>query len=282
MLLKSNIKMPKLKQDGKSLAIAILSAAGLAICSYLTVIYYLTGGTGTYCGAGWECDAVLNSRFSKLFGVPASLAGAAGYAVLIAASIWGGLGRRRALIIGVASAGVGISAHLSWAEFFVIKEVCPFCVASALIILAIWIISVRGASASQAAAGVVIAVAAALVGHASAVLGEAGEERAQARIYRDDFRRTLAVHLTETGAVMYGSFKCPACITQKKYFGKHAKKLNYVECHPEGRNANPELCSEKKIKAYPTWEIGGSLHKGLLTLEKLSKLSGYRREPGEK
>lgn len=263
-----------------SLTVVILSGIGLIICSYLTIIHYFTDGAGAYCGAGWDCDAVLNSRFSKLFGVPASLAGVLGYGILIVAGARGGLEKNRSLTIGTASAGLGISIYLSWAEFFVIKQTCPFCVASALIILAIWIVSVRGAPLSSIAAGVVIAVAAAGGGYASAVLGEPFARQEQSRSSgRGDFQRNLAEHLAKKGAVMYGSFKCPACIVQKQYFGKHAGKLNYVECHPEGKNADPQLCSQKKIRAYPTWDIGGSFHKGAMTLEKLSKLSGYEKTP---
>ncbi len=279
--------MSELRKNRVSLAIAILSATGLILSSYLTIIYYFSDGVATYCGAGWECDAVLNSRFSKLFGVPASLVGAAGYAVLIMAGIWGGVGKNRALIIGVASAGAGISAYLSWAEFFVIKQICPFCVASALIILAIWILSVRGASLSNVVAGVAIVVTTALVGYASAALstqyGGVNEYGSEIRSYeRDDFQRDLVAHLAKKGVFMYGSFRCQACIRQKEFFGKHKKKLNYVECHPEGKNADLKLCSEKKINAYPTWEIDGSFHKGTMTLEKLSQLSGYKKAPEKK
>ncbi len=280
-MVNSNIMIGKLKQKNKiSLAIAAMSAAGFLICSYLTAVYYLTDGAGAYCGTGWECDAVLNSRFSKLFGIPASLVGAVGYALVIVASATSGIERKRSLIIGLASAGVGLSIYLSWAEFFVIKQTCPFCVASALIILAIWIAAVWGATFSQVAAGVVIAVAAAVGGYSSAVLTEPVTVQTHTH-YRAGLQKNLAGHLTEKGAVMYGSFTCPACTTQKSIFGKYAKNLKYVECNPKGKNADPELCEEKEITRYPTWEIDGSFYKGVMTLDKLSELSGYKNEPGK-
>ncbi len=269
--------MKQPKPDRTSPAITILSAAGLIICLYLTAVYYITDGAGTYCGARWSCDEVLGSKFSKLFGYPASLAGAIGYAFLLAAVIRGGIRQNRAVIIGVASAAAGFSAYLSWAEFFVIQKICPFCVASAAIVFAIWILSVRGARVSQIAAGILIGVFAAAGGYASAALSDDPASRVSAPSFEHEkFQKNLAAHLKESGAVMYGSFKCPACLLQKKYFGRYAEEVNYVECHPEGKNANPQLCSDRKISAFPTWEIDGSLYKGVQTLKKLADMSGYK------
>lgn len=270
--------MNKSKRDVESISITALSVAGFAVCLYLTAIYYTTDGAGGYCAGGWRCDEVLGSKFSKMFGYPASLAGAIGYAFLSAAGMFGGLGKNRALIIGLASAGLGISAYLSWAEFFVIRQICPFCVASAVIIVIIWILSVRGADWAKIGAGMVIAVVAAATGYVSAEMSE-DSPRVSQNVQSFEISEGLARHLKKTGAVMYGSFKCPACVMQKKFFGAHAKKLNYVECHPEGRNSKPNLCREKNIRAFPTWEINGSFYKGAQTLEQLSKMSGYKREP---
>ncbi|QMU55782.1 MAG: hypothetical protein GKS04_01065 [Candidatus Mycalebacterium zealandia] len=267
--------MSETKKNGSSVAITALSVTGLAICLYLTAIYYTTDGAGAYCSGGWQCNEVLNSKFSKMFGYPASLAGAIGYAFLSVAGAFGGLRKNRALIIGLASTGVGVSAYLSWAEFFVIRQICPFCVTSAVIILVIWILSVRGADGAKIGAGVVIAVVAAVAGYVSAEMSE-DSPRVSQNVQNVMMSKGLAQHLKKTGAVMYGSFKCPACIMQKKIFGADAKKLNYVECHPEGKNAKPDLCREKNIGAFPTWEIKGSFHKGAKTLEQLSKISGYK------
>ncbi len=262
------------KTDGKTpAAISALSGVGFLICLYLTAVYYTTGGAGTYCGQGWECDAVLNSRYSKMFGLPASLFGTIGYAALALSNLrreW----RNAQLTVALASAGAGVSVYLSWAEFFVIKQVCPFCVASAVIIAVIWILSLRPAAGGRIAVAVLIAALAGAGGYASSALGPS-EAVIKETAERNRFQEELALHLKESGAVMYGSFTCPACKTQKRYFGKYAGKLNYVECNPKGKNARAELCREKKVKAFPTWEIDGVLHKGMMTLRKLSKLSGF-------
>ena len=275
MLLEWFIMTDKIRAGKASAAVTVLSAAGLAVCLYLTAIYYTTDGAATYCSGDWRCDEVLGSRFSRLFGMPASLFGAAGYAAVILFNIR----KNRSAVIALASAGAGFSAYLSWAEFFVIKQLCPFCVASALAIAAVWILSIRRAGASQIAAAVLIAAFSAGGGYSYHALAAAPADEAASHAPKNDgFTKGLALHLRETGAVMYGSFRCPACATQKVFFGDHAKLLNYVECHPDGKNADPELCAKKEIKAYPTWEINGSLVRGAMSLGKLSELSGYGGE----
>lgn len=85
---------------------------------------------------------------------------------------------------------------------------------------------------------------------------------------------SFAKCLTQKGVVMYGSYLCGYCNRQKEMFGDSFKYINYVECHPNGPNANPQLCTEKRIRGVPTWEIDGNLHSGLKSLEELSSLSG--------
>ena len=51
---------------------------------------------------------------------------------------------------------------------------------------------------------------------------------------------------------MFGAFWCPHCARQKELFGKQAwSYVNYVECAPQGYNANPQLC--QMVEAFPTW-----------------------------
>tara|TARA_Y100000310_G_scaffold144893_3_gene144228 strand:- start:43059 stop:43547 length:489 start_codon:yes stop_codon:yes gene_type:complete len=68
--------------------------------------------------------------------------------------------------------------------------------------------------------------------------------------------------LTEEGATMYGAFWCPHCAEQKKMFGKSFKYVDYVECDPKGKNANPEKCNQAGITSHPTWIIKGEKYNG--------------------
>ncbi|MFH1751301.1 MAG: hypothetical protein ABH863_06475 [Candidatus Micrarchaeota archaeon] len=80
--------------------------------------------------------------------------------------------------------------------------------------------------------------------------------------------------LTDKGAKMYGAYWCTHCASQKKEFGNSLKYVDYVECDPSGADANPQLCQQKGIKGYPTWEINGQFYEGEQNFQTLSALSG--------
>lgn len=92
------------------------------------------------------------------------------------------------------------------------------------------------------------------------------------------YEARLANHLAEEGAAMYGAFWCPHCTDQKELFGEAVDRVPYVECDPEGENAQPDLCAAKEIKGYPTWEIDGEFYPGTQSLEELAQLSGFAEE----
>lgn len=89
------------------------------------------------------------------------------------------------------------------------------------------------------------------------------------------FEQSLAAHLQETGAVMYGAYWCPFCAEQKEMFEDAAADLPYVECDPEGENPEPERCAAQNLEGYPSWQIDGELHTGMLSLRELAELSGF-------
>ena len=87
----------------------------------------------------------------------------------------------------------------------------------------------------------------------------------------------LAKYLNDNGAVKYSAYWCPNCLNQSELFGKQAyKELNVVECARDGTNSQTQLCIDKKIRGFPTWEINGNLILGVLSLKELSKLTGFK------
>ena len=87
----------------------------------------------------------------------------------------------------------------------------------------------------------------------------------------------LAKHLNNKGVVKYSAYWCPNCLKQSELFGKRAyKELNVVECARDGVKSQTQLCIDKKIKGFPTWEINGKLFLGVLSLKELSKLTGFK------
>ncbi|MDO8659572.1 MAG: thioredoxin domain-containing protein [Candidatus Parcubacteria bacterium] len=79
----------------------------------------------------------------------------------------------------------------------------------------------------------------------------------------------------DSGATFYGAFWCSHCQNQKKMFGKSAKLLHYVECSTPDGQSQLEVCKNKDIKGYPTWEFSdGSRLDGEITLTQLAEKTG--------
>jgi uncharacterized membrane protein len=122
------------------LIILILSAIGIALSGYLTYLYY-TKALATFCAAGSGCDAVRESSYSAILGIPVSLFGVIGYlSIFISALISIPYRAKWLLLYFLSLAGSVFSAYLTYIELFVIKAVCPYCVTSAIIITVILIV----------------------------------------------------------------------------------------------------------------------------------------------
>ena len=61
--------------------------------------------------------------------------------------------------------------------------------------------------------------------------------------------------IKDSGATFYGAFWCVHCQGQKKLFGSSAKLLPYVECSTADAKGQLQICKDKKIPSYPTWEL---------------------------
>ncbi len=81
----------------------------------------------------------------------------------------------------------------------------------------------------------------------------------------------LAQCLTDKGVKFYGAFWCPHCRDQKKIFGNSAKLLPYVECSTPDASGQLQVCIDKKIQGYPTWELAdGTLVTRLMSPQELA------------
>ena len=87
----------------------------------------------------------------------------------------------------------------------------------------------------------------------------------------------LAKYLNDNGVVKYSAYWCPNCLNQSELFGKQAyKELNVVECARDATNSQTQLCVDKNIKGFPTWEINGKQILGVLSLKELSMMTGFK------
>lgn len=129
-------------------AIALLALVGLLVATYLWL--YKIGVIGELkCGTG-GCEYVQASRYAALFGIPVAFYGVVGYAALLGVSLAGlepaflADPRVRTLLAALATAGFLFTLYLTALELFVLHAICRWCVASAVIITAIWVLSLSG------------------------------------------------------------------------------------------------------------------------------------------
>ncbi|MBI2486807.1 MAG: vitamin K epoxide reductase family protein [Deltaproteobacteria bacterium] len=263
--------------------ILVLSALGIALSLYLTYLYY-SKAVAAFCAAGSGCDTVRESSYSAILGVPVALLGVIGYSLIFALSLTF-KGRDRWFLLYLASlAGFVFSAYLTYIEIFVLHAICFYCLISAVIITAIFLILLlkKPVQAPSFSSSKLITLSVVVLG--VVLFGSFFIQSNQLSAGSDNtFQVGLAKHLGEMRATMYGSFQCPHCTTQKLLFGKKAfKYINYVECHPRGENANTALCYAKDVHSYPTWEINGQFYIGAKSLQELARISGYKPDSVEK
>jgi len=256
--------------------IKLLAFLGLIISAYLS-FKNLGGSNLNFCITGKECDIVNNSIYSKIFGIPVSAIGLFGYILILIVSFYSFTKRKKwNLLFYLTVIGASFSLYLTFVEVFKIKAICSFCVASLIIILAIFIIliSKKTLMSPKTSFGKLAIVA---IVFASIVIYGANSIHSSQDFIGDSnsYQIALAKHLGNVGARMYGSYKCPHCVDQKRDFGSAFNFIEYVECHNRGANANPSLCFAKGINAYPTWEINGKYYQGQYKLSKLAELSGF-------
>ena len=265
--------------------ILALSALGIILSLYLTYIHF-TESRAAFCAAGTDCDAVRQSGFSTIMGIPVAAIGVAGYSVILVVFLMSIKNRTKWLLLYIlALAGFIFSVYLTYLELFVIKAICMYCIFSAVLMTIIFVTLIKAKSEyhpklSASYIGVLsLAVAATVI--LGATLVQAGKQSGiNSHAYdtlgpADSFQTGLAMYMADHGAVMYGSFKCPHCNLQKHMFGEAFRYIKYVECNPKGENANPSLCFAKGIMNYPTWEIDGKYYEGAMPLEQLAKIAGY-------
>lgn len=105
---------------------------GLGITAYLSY-EKLTGGEPS-CVIGGGCATVQNSPYASLAGIPLSYLGFFTYAILLVAAILPGFAGRGVAFI-VALCGVAFSGWLLYAELFLIEAICPWCMASLVVMI---------------------------------------------------------------------------------------------------------------------------------------------------
>ncbi len=134
--------------------IAVLAVVGLFVSLYLTL--YKLGYIGTLSCSIGSCETVNTSRYSRLLGAPVAAWGVGFYVVMLGISVAGSMPayetcRRVSRLLLVASTGgLLFSAYLTSLELFVIHAICMWCVISAILVAAIFVLSLLEDRATRA------------------------------------------------------------------------------------------------------------------------------------
>jgi uncharacterized membrane protein len=120
------------------IAILVLTLIGIAVAGYLTYVHY--EGLKVLCLSSGGCETVQASRYAKLDGIPVALLGLIGYiGILGSLAIRGELGRIAGFAIALT--GFAFSMYLTYRELFTIKAICQWCVASAVLMTIIAVLT---------------------------------------------------------------------------------------------------------------------------------------------
>ncbi len=121
-----------------------LAGIGLVVALYLLTVHW--GWWQAVCLGVGNCEVVNTSIYSELLGIPVALLGALSYAglIILGLAIWKDIYAEYARLARffIAMVGVVFSAYLTYIELFVLHEICPWCVTSAILITIIAILSI--------------------------------------------------------------------------------------------------------------------------------------------
>jgi uncharacterized membrane protein len=184
--------------------VASIAGVAAALSAYLAILRFV-GGSALFCESGTACDIVQGSRYGTFLGLPTAAWGSLLYAAITTIAMIG-LSPGRWVAVYVLSAGaVAFSGYLTYLELFVVRALCPYCLAAAaLAVVLLAVVVVRRPSGRWrrpgrlAAVGVATAVATIVVG--------AGIHAGLPDPERIAYQEGLARHLAATGAVMYGAY----------------------------------------------------------------------------
>lgn len=142
---------PKHTRSPRSTDLSLYWASVIvAILGALDSIYLLAlklSGEASMCLGSGGCASVNASPYSRIGFIPVSLIGLLGYLAILGIHLLERRSRAFAknallLIFGMTLSGVIFSAYLTWVEFAIIGDFCPFCVASAILITINFLIAI--------------------------------------------------------------------------------------------------------------------------------------------
>lgn len=269
---------PQGLQSVQKTALLVLSALGMLIMAYLTYIHYSNARSFCDLSEKISCDVVTTSIYSEIFGFPVSIFGFLYFAFVFSLVLLRKKEEVYQIVFFLTLLILVPSLYLTFTEVLFIGSFCILCETSKALMVLILALSFRGMkkSFSEVARISVPVLIAGLVLSGVTFFAQTGNAT------KKDYSKFVE-SLNNAGIVYYKSFKCSNCKRQEMLFGPAYKKLNSVECHPDGPNAKAELCLAKKISKTPTFliEKDGKEVKRLEGLQQLETIAKWAEVPFE-
>ncbi|MDB4892253.1 MAG: Vitamin epoxide reductase [Gemmatimonadetes bacterium] len=123
---------------------ALVALAGMFVALYLML--YKLGYIGTLACAVGSCETVQTSKWATFLGLPVAAWGVAYYVAILGVSLAGlmpAFAERRSvsqLLVVMTGVGLLFSLWLTYLELFVIDAICQWCVISAILATALFVI----------------------------------------------------------------------------------------------------------------------------------------------
>src|SRR6187431_1027308 len=130
------------------IAFAVLGLGASSAATYVHYNLVKNPDYSSFCdiNSTVSCKAAYLSRYGSVAGVPVAVGGILFFAWVLLL-MWGARGKSRikdsapAYIFAGSTLGLAVVLYLAYASFFVLKEVCPLCVATYVAVIGIFIIS---------------------------------------------------------------------------------------------------------------------------------------------
>jgi uncharacterized membrane protein len=120
------------------LAVAAVAAAGVAVAGYLTYVHYRP--SALICTGGGGCEAVQDSSYAEIAGIPVALLGLLAYLAVLVLVAWDSE-LARTLAAAVALSAAGFAVYLVVVQAFVIDAWCVWCLVNDLVVVPLLVVS---------------------------------------------------------------------------------------------------------------------------------------------
>jgi uncharacterized membrane protein len=120
------------------LAVAAVAATGVVVAGYLTYVHYRPGAL--ICTGGGGCEAVQDSSYAEIAGIPVALLGLLAYLAVLVLVAWDSE-LARTLAAAVALSAAGFAVYLVVVQAFVIDAWCVWCLVNDLVVVPLLVVS---------------------------------------------------------------------------------------------------------------------------------------------